>query len=246
MMRRLPMWVWTLWAAAACDGTPLPPPVIEEACVLDGGDCIAGLYAGEDGVLIIRGQGLFQGFACDLGSDEPLALSGTFAAWVGEWPVERLVPEVWREGEPEALRGYLGPGLRVGRHPVRVRAPSGQQGERPDALVVANPLSIEGIIADPRPPLGERLVLSLRLQNLGRARLTSLHLGFSESGPGDLDLPGVQTLEPLAALGSRSLVFEIPARGQGRVDLGVFVQAVVAESVPIQAEESWAIEVNGP
>ncbi|NMB77007.1 MAG: hypothetical protein GYA21_17995 [Myxococcales bacterium] len=246
MKRRWPIWMWTLWGVAACDGTPLPPPLIEEACLLNGADCVAGMYAGEDGVLVIRGQGLFQGFDCDLGSDEPLPLSGSFSAWVGDRPVERLVPEVWREGEPEALRGYLGAGLWVGRHPVRVRAPSGQQGERPDALVVANPLSIEGTIADPRPRLGGRLTLSLRLQNLGRARLTGLRLGFSESGTGDLDLPGVQTLEPLEALGSRSLVFEIPARGVGRVDLGVLVQAVAADSVPLQAEGSWPVEVNAP
>lgn len=245
-MRRTAIILSLAAAAAACDGTPLAPPVIEEACVLDGGECIAGMYAGEDGVLVIRGRGMFQGFACDLGSDEALPLSGTFAAWAGDRPVEDLVPEVWREGEPEALRGRLSAGLWVGRHPVRVRAPSGQQAERPDALVVANPLWLEGTVADSHPPAGGRLLLSLRLHNLGRARLAEVRLAFSENGAGDLELLGVQTLEPMEALTSRSLVFEIPARSAGRVDLGVFVQAVAAGAVPLEAEESWPIEVTGP
>lgn len=245
-MRRTAIILLLAAAGVACEGTPLPPPVIVEACVLDGGDCIAGMYAGEDGVLIIRGRGLFQGFACDLGSDEPLPLAGSFAAWVGERPVERLVPEAFREGEPEALRGYLGPGLRVGLHPLRVNTPSGQGAELLDALLVANPLSLSGTTENPYVPVGGRLLLSVQLQNLGRARLSAVRLLFSESGEGDLDLPGVQAPEPMGAQVGQRLDFEIPARAEGQVELRAFVQAVAAESVPLEAEGLWRVQVTPP
>lgn len=235
-----------LVVGAGCQGTPLPLPVLEDACLLDEAGCVAGAYAGEDGILIIRGQGLFQGFDCDLGSDEPLPPSGAFAAWVGERPVEGLVPEVWRDGELEALRGYLGAGLRVGLHALRVRAPSGQQAELADAFRVANPLALDGAVADPYPILGGRLALSLRLQNLSRARLSEVRLAFSKSGDGDLALPGVQALDALGAQVGQRLDFEFPALREGRVDLRVFVQAVAGASVPIEAEALWRVQVTPP
>lgn len=233
-------------AAAACTETALPQPVLEEVCALEGDDCPSGVFAGEEAILVIRGSGLFQGFSCDLGNGDPLPLAGAFAAWVGERPVERLVPEVYAGDGTEALRGYLAPGLRVGLHSLRVRAPSGQAASLSDAFMVANPLSLDGAVSDPYPPEGGALVLSISIRNLGRASLRELRLSLSESGEGDLDLPGVQALEPLSALGTRTLSFEIPARRQGRVDLALFVQAEVAGAVPLEAEAQWHIQVTAP